>query len=152
MATKMTGMERRPETLGSSTFPGATFPRRDHWQIIAVLIAALVCLVGAGDAPAASKSPVRKVKYGAIAMDRETRAVGYSYDFLLSRDAKREALKQCGSDTCEVMVAFRSACGVIAEGKNKLWTATGATRQEAQAKVLRRCGKNCPVLAWACTR
>ncbi len=148
----MTGMERRSETPGSRTFPRRTSPRRDHWQIIAVLIAALVCLAGAEDAPAASKSPVRQVKYGAIAMDRETRAVGYSYDFLLSRDAKREALKQCGSGNCEVMVAFRSACGVIADGKNKLWTATGATRQEAQTKVLRRCGKDCPVLAWACTR
>lgn len=112
----------------------------------------MICLMGLDGATAAANSPVRKARYGAIAADRDTKAVGYSYDLLSSREAKLEALKQCGSADCEVMVTFRSACGVIANGKTKLWTATGATRQEAQTKALRQCGKDCPVLAWACTK
>ena len=29
---------------------------------------------------------------------------------------------------------------------------TGVTRDEAETKVMRKCGKDCTVLAWACTR
>ena len=123
-----------------------------------LLAGLLSCLLWGQAAPAASHSPVRNVKYGAIAMDRDSKAIGYSYDFISSRDAKREALRLCGTDNCEVLVSIRNACGVVAEGKTvadgktKLWTETGATRQEAQTKVLRQCGKGCPILAWACTR
>lgn len=124
-----------------------------------LLLAVLLSCLAWGEATlATTHSPVRNVKYGAIAMDRDSKAIGYSYDFISSREARREALRLCGTDNCEVLVSLRNACGAVAEGKTsaegktKLWTETGATRQEAQAKVLRQCGKGCPILAWACTR
>jgi hypothetical protein len=90
---------------------------------------------------------------GAIALQRETGAVGYSYDQPSSRAAKLEALKQCGDEKCEVLVSFRNACGAIARGTTKYFSATGATRQEAETKAQRLCGaKTCEIASWACTK
>lgn len=102
-------------------------------------------------ASAAHKAP-RNAVYGAIAVNPKTKAYGYTYDFGNSRDAKREALRQCGEPACEVVANFRNGCAAVAAGKGKPAAATGATRQEAEAKALRRCGGDCAVLAWACTK
>jgi len=90
---------------------------------------------------------------GAIALQRDTGAIGYSYDQRTSRAAKLEALKQCDDEKCEVLVSFRGACGSIARGSKKFFPATGATRQEAETKARRLCGaKTCEIAAWACTK
>ena len=116
---------------------------------VAVLIAGGV--LGAG-APALAKAP-KKAVYGAIAVNRDTKAVGYAYDFKTAQEAKRAALKQCGEQKCEVLASFRNGCAAAATGnKGKLATMTGATRDEAETKATRKCGKDCTILAWACTR
>jgi len=105
--------------------------------------------------PAASvlaKSPKGKTVHGAIAVNRDTRAVGYAYDFKTAQEAKREALKQCGERKCEVVASFKNGCAAVAGGRNKPIAMTGVTRDEAETKVLRKCGKDCTVLGWACTR
>jgi len=104
-----------------------------------------------GCAPALAKVP-KKTVYGAIAANRDTKAVGYAYDFKTSQEAKREALRQCGEQKCEVLVTFRNGCAAAATGKGRMTTMTGATRDEAETKVMRKCGKDCTVLAWACTK
>jgi hypothetical protein len=151
MATKETASRHRPERLVTQRMrPRPGVPNTRAWCLLLGLFAA--CELAGEGAFAASNSPVRQARYGAIAFDRDTRAVGYSYDFVASRNAKLEALKQCAGGNCEVVVAFRNGCGAVGDGKTKLWTATGVTRQEAQTKILRQCGKDCPILAWACTR
>lgn len=103
--------------------------------------------------PADAATRVKKSAYGAIAYDRSHRAAGYSYDFKSAREAKVEALRQCGDPTCEVLVSFHNACGAIAQGPGKPFAVTGATRAEAQARALRRCEhKACQIVAWACTK
>ena len=95
----------------------------------------------------------KKSAYGAIAYEPGRRATGYSYDFKTAREAKVEALKQCGDPACEVLLSFHNACGAIAQGPGKPFAVTGATRAEAQTKALRLCGPNgCAIVAWACTK
>lgn len=117
--------------------------------------APIILLLAAGlliaDAPAHAKAPKKSV-YGAIAVNRDTRVVGYAYDFKTSQEAKRAALKQCGERKCEVLVSFRNGCAAVATGKDRFVTMTGATKDEAETKVMRKCGKDCATLAWACTK
>ena len=84
--------------------------------------------------------------------DRETSSSGYSYNHKSEREAKVEALNQCGRDRCEIMTSFRNECGALAIGKKNTVAMTGATRAEAETKALRKCGPECRPVAWACTR
>lgn len=103
--------------------------------------------------PADAATHPKKSVYGAIAYEPRHRATGYSYDFKSAREAKVEALKQCGDPACEVILSFHNACGAVAQGPGKPFAVTGATRAEAQTKALRRCDhKACQIVAWACTK
>jgi hypothetical protein len=113
------------------------------------LIAALACAAQ----PALSKVVVKKGVYGAIALERESGQFGYAYNSATSRAAKIEALNQCADPRCEVVAAFSNACGALARGGKKYFSATGATRPEAEAKARRLCAaRDCEVVAWACTK
>ena len=113
------------------------------------LVAALACAAQS----ALAKVVVKKGVYGAIALERESGQLGYAYNSVTSRASKVEALKQCAHPRCEVVAAFRNACGALAHSRAKYFPATGATRQEAETKALRLCAaSDCEVAAWACTK
>ena len=113
------------------------------------LAAALACTAQ----PALAKATAKKGAYGAIALQRESGQFGYVYNAATARAAKIEALNQCADARCEVVVSFSNACGVLVRGPKKHFTATDATRQEAEAKALRLCAaKDCAVVTWACTK
>ena len=117
----------------------------------ALLGLALVAVCVAGSVSA--KVVVKKGVFGAIALQRETGQFGYAYNATTSRAAKVEALNQCAHPSCEVVAAFSNACGALARGQKKYFSATGATRQETETKALRLCAaKECQVVAWACTK
>jgi len=117
-------------------------------SFLALALAAL-----ASAEPACAATVPKKQAYGAIAYEPARRTVGYAYDFKSAREAKVEALKQCGEPACEVAVSFRNACGAIARGPGKPVAITGATRAEAETKAMRKCGqKSCEIVAWACTK
>jgi hypothetical protein len=129
---------------------------RSRIRRAAAPLLALVALVLAGLAAAesarAAANPKKQV-YGAIAYEPARKAVGYAYDFKSAREAKVEALRQCGEPACEVAVSFRNACGAIAGGPGKPVAVTGATRDEAETKAMRKCAqKSCVIIAWACTK
>jgi hypothetical protein len=97
------------------------------------------------------------IRYGAIAYHRDSQSWGTSYDKAKARDASVEALKQCGQKQCEVVHKFKNGCAALADGPKTFAALPGATRDEAETKTLRRCsekngGKECAVIAWACTR
>ena len=116
------------------------------------IVAASLAFIAA-TAPVDAAAPSKKQSFGAIAYEPTRRAAGYSYDIRSARDAKVEALKQCGEPDCVVLVSFRNACGAVAHGPGKPFAATGATRAEAETKALRACGNQaCEVVAWACTK
>ena len=89
--------------------------------------------------------------FGAIAYHPESGSVGWATDRKTSREAKIEALRQCGHEKCEVMAAVSRGCAALARSAKKHSVDKGVTRQEAEAKALRRCGE-CQIAAWACTR
>jgi serine/threonine-protein kinase len=117
------------------------------------LLLALILVYVASVQPASARVVVKKGVYGAIALQRETGQLGYAYNAATSRAAKIEALNQCAHPRCEVVASFSNACGALARGPKKYFSATGATRQEAEAKALRLCSaKDCELAAWACTK
>jgi hypothetical protein len=104
----------------------------------------------------------RNLRHGAIAYDRDSGRVGYAYDHRSTREARAQALMQCG-EQCEVVIDLRNNCGALAAKAPKKSastqeppmapvTAHGATREEAQTKVKRLCGSDCQIQAWACSR
>jgi len=111
--------------------------------LAAALIAALPAL--------AAKQSATPNRFGAIAYHRASQSWGVSYDTRRERDAAVAALKECGNRECEVVHKFKNGCAALAEGP-KAWAASsGATRDEAETKALKRCGTGCKALAWACT-
>ncbi|HZQ71917.1 MAG TPA: DUF4189 domain-containing protein [Burkholderiales bacterium] len=116
-------------------------------------MAALLALGLAGSALAAERAPTRNQYYAAIAYHAETNSVGWSTDRRSAREAKVEALKQCGHERCEVVASITRGCGALARVEGgKFAVQKGATRAEAETKALKRCGPKCQVLAWTCTR
>ena len=100
----------------------------------------------------AAKQSAVPNRFGAIAYHRASQSWGVSYDKARARDASVEALKQCGHRQCEVIHKFRNGCAALADGPKAAAAVSGATRDEAETKALKRCGAGCKVLAWACTR
>lgn len=101
-----------------------------------------------------SKAPNR---FGAIAYHRASQSWGVAYDYPRARDASVDALKQCGHRQCEIVHKFRNGCAALADGPKVHAAASGATRDEAETKTLRRCGEvnraaSCNLVGWACTR
>lgn len=118
------------------------------------LVLAVLMVVFPVEAAKQSATPNR---FGAIAYYRATQAWGVGYDFARARDANLTALKQCGQKQCEVVHKFRNGCAALADGGRRHAAASGATRDEAETKALRRCkeanrAENCDLIAWACTR
>ena len=111
---------------------------------------AAVLLVFATSANAAR--PHAMQNFGAIAYHRDSASYGYAVDRASAREAKREALRQCGEPRCEIVTDLKNDCGAVANGAQRFTTARGATRQEAEARALRKCGTACAVVVWACTR
>jgi Domain of unknown function (DUF4189) len=112
--------------------------------------------IAAFPAEAANQSAVPN-RYGAIAYHRESQSWGLSFDKARARDANVQALQQCGRKQCEVVHKFKNGCAALAEGPKTFAAVSGATRDEAETKTLRRCsekngGKDCTLIAWACTR
>ena len=103
-------------------------------------------------AEAAKQSAVPN-RFGAIAYHRDSQSWGVAYDKPRARDAAVEALKQCGQQRCEVVHRFKNGCAALADGPKAAFAASGATRDEAETKVLKRCAsERCRLVAWACTR
>jgi len=100
----------------------------------------------------AAKPSAKPNRYGAIAYERSSRAWGLGQDFARERDAAVEALNRCGQKRCEVVHKFKNGCAALVDSPAKFAVASGATRDEAETKALKRCGPECKEAAWACTR
>lgn len=119
-----------------------------------ILVFAVLIVIFPVEAAKQSAVPNR---FGAIAYHRASQSWGVSYDTARARDASVEALKQCGHRECEVIHKFKNGCAALADGPKIQAAASGATRDEAETKTLRRCAEvnraaNCNLIAWACTR
>ena len=117
-------------------------------------VAALIALAALSSAPAAAREEThpRNSLHGAIAYHVASGSVGWATDRKSSRDAKVEALRQCGHEKCEVVAEVNRGCAALAREAKKHSAQKGASRQEAEAKALRHCGDKCEIAAWTCTR
>ncbi len=136
-------------------------PRR-HDVILAGLLAAALLAAQFVITPALAETKTGKRsaapnRFGAIAYHRASQSWGVGYNHARARDANVEALKQCGHGKCEVVHKFKNGCAALADGPKVQFAASGATRDEAETKTLRRCTEvnrsaSCNLIAWACTR
>jgi len=115
----------------------------------AVLLVAALLLAVPAQAAKQSATPNR---FGAIAFHRASQSWGLSYDTARARDAEVAALKQCAQRECVVIHKFKNGCAALVSGPKAFAAASGATRDEAETKALKRCGESCAALAWGCTR
>jgi hypothetical protein len=131
---------------------------RRYDVIRAVLLAgALVVALPAAANTKTGKRSVEPNRFGAIAYYRGSPSWGVGFNFARARDANVEALKQCGHGKCEVVHKFRNGCAALADGPKVHAAVSGATRDEAETKAMRRCTElnkqaSCTLVAWACTR
>ena len=115
-----------------------------RWLLIAALLSAFPV--------AAAKKSSTPGQHGAIAYHRASQSWGVSTNKARARDASVEALQYCGHKQCEVILKIKNGCGALADGPKAAVAVTGATRDEAETKAVRRCGAGCTAIAWACTR
>ena len=125
--------------------------------LAAALFATLFAALPASAESKAGKRSATPNRFGAIAYHRASQSWGVGYNHARARDANVEALKQCGNGKCEVVHKFRNGCAALADGPKIQFSASGATRDEAETKTLRRCAEinkaaSCNLIAWACTR
>lgn len=117
-------------------------------RALTVVLVLLALLIVALDAAAARNG--KRQLWGAIAYSSKTGAYGYSVDVKTKRDAETEAFRQCGSN-CDLIKTFRDSCGVVAVGGKRVTWETGASREIAETKALKKCGDGCATKVWACT-
>jgi hypothetical protein len=132
-------------------------PRRHNVIGAGLLAAALLAAMPAIADTKTDKRSATPNRFGAIAYHRGSQSWGVGYNQARARDANVEALKQCGNGKCEVVHKFKNGCAALADGPKIQFSASGATRDEAEAKTLRRCAEvnktaSCNLIAWACTR
>ena len=89
--------------------------------------------------------------WGSIAYSTKTGAYGYAVDYATKRAAETEAFRICGTN-CDLVRSFRNACAAVATREKRVTSDTGASREIAQAKALRKCGDRCTIAVWACTK
>jgi len=124
--------------------------RRDDVKLV---LAALALAAAAGTAMPAEKAKAKsKALYGAIAYEQASNSVGWASDRRSSREARVDALSQCGRDGCVVVTTVSRECAALATSPKKFAAQKGATQKEAETKALGRCGAGCQVAAWVCTR
>ena len=122
---------------------------RDNVAMRRSLLLALLLAVLPAEAAKQSAVPNR---FGAIAYHRASQSWGVSYDQVRAREASVEALRQCGHRECEVIHKFKNGCAALADGPKAAAVASGATRDEAETRAVKKCGGNCRPIAWGCTR
>ena len=115
-------------------------------------LSAIVLLFASCLCQAADSSRSKSAYHGAIAYHAASNSIGWASDRRSGREAGIEALKQCGHEECVVVATVSRACAALAKDAKKFVVQKGATRQEAETKALGKCGAQCEVAAWTCTR
>jgi hypothetical protein len=84
-------------------------------------------------------------RWGAIAIDSVLGKVGAAKGLRSKKMAERAALSDCvnrgGGSECQISLAYRNQCGVMAWGERSAVTHGAASIEEASAVALQRCGE-----------
>jgi serine/threonine-protein kinase len=117
-------------------------------RALAAILVLLALLIVALDA-AAARHGSRQL-WGAIAYSTKSGSYGYAVDVKTKREAETAAFRQCGSN-CDLIRTFRDACAAVATKPTRTSSDTGASREIAEMKAMKKCGSDCAVKVWACT-
>lgn len=92
--------------------------------------------------PQQQSAPVARwaSRWGAIAINTHTGALGSSVGRQTKRDAKMEALSKCGY-VCSINLTFHDQCAALASGEKFFASASAATIEEASRLAMKDCGK-----------
>jgi hypothetical protein len=117
-------------------------------RTLAAILALLALLMAALDASAARAG--KRQLWGAIVYSTKTGSYGFAVDRKTKRDAETEAYRECGSN-CDLIRTFRDACAAVAAKPTRTSSDTGASREIAEMKAMKKCGSDCAIKVWACT-
>ena len=119
-------------------------------QRITVVVGLLVAIASFSIDATAARSGKRQL-WGAIAYSTKSGSYGYAVDRTTRRQAEMDAFRQCGAN-CELIRPFRDSCAAVAAKPTRTSSDTGASRQIAEMKALKKCGGGeCAIKVWACT-
>ena len=113
-------------------------------------LAAAITLAFAFAADADAARQGKRQLWGAIAYSTKSGSFGYAIDMKTKRDAETAAFRQCGSN-CDLIRTFRDACTAVEAKPTRTSSDTGASREIAEMKAMKKCGGDCTVKVWACT-
>ena len=117
-------------------------------RTLAVILVLIALLIVALDAAGARHG--NRQLWGAIAYDTKSGSYGYAIDMKTRREAESAAFHQCGAN-CDLIRPFRDACAAVAAKPTRTSSDTGASREIAQMKAMKKCGSDCAIKVWACT-
>jgi uncharacterized protein DUF4189 len=117
-------------------------------RALALALVLLALLIYALDAAGARYG--KRQLWGAIAFNTKSGSYGYSVDRKTRREAERDAFRQCGAN-CDLIRPFRDACAAVASKPTRTSSDTGASREIAEMKAMKKCGSDCAIKVWACT-
>ncbi|SRR5712691_6274984 len=117
----------------------------------AFTIAAVLLAFSALATDAAGARFGKRQLWGSIAYNSKTGSYGYDVDRTTKRDAETEAFRLCGAN-CDLIRSFRNSCAAVAARPKRVASDTGASREIAETKALKKCGgSECKIAVWACT-
>jgi len=117
-------------------------------RILTAILVLLALLIIALEASAARSG--KRQLWGAIAYSTKSGSYGYAIDRKTKRDAETEAFRQCGAN-CDLIRTFRDACVAVAAKPTRTSSDSGASREIAEMKAMKKCGSDCAIKVWACT-
>ena len=117
-------------------------------RFLAALLVLVALLIVALDA--AGARPGNRQLWGAIAYSTKSGSYGYAIDRKTKRDAEMDAFRQCGAN-CDLIRPFRDSCAAVAAKPTRTSSDTGASREIAEMKAMKKCGSDCAIKVWACT-
>jgi Domain of unknown function (DUF4189) len=117
-------------------------------RALALALVLLALLIYALDAAGARYG--KRQLWGAIAFNTKSGSYGYSVDRKTRREAETDAFRQCGAN-CDLIRPFRDACAAVASKATRTSSDTGASREIAEMKAMKKCGSDCAIKVWACT-
>ncbi|NUO74953.1 MAG: DUF4189 domain-containing protein [Lysobacter sp.] len=104
-------------------------------------------LNGSGDGGGYSQDPGPQwaSRWGAIAIDNASGKTGLAGSMSSKRKAEKGALAQCkekGGANCQVKLAYRNQCGVVAWGEGNMTTAHAPTVADASKLAVGECERS----------
>ncbi|GAA5077680.1 DUF4189 domain-containing protein [Nocardia iowensis] len=111
--------------------------------VMCLVASSAATLVAAGAAQAEPGGDGRY--YGSIALNSKSGATGAAWNYPSWAESDTDALAECGSWDCFVVVRFADGCGAVSATSDGNWAVgTGSSRAEAERAAIANLGPLAP--------